>query len=91
MREQSSNYDKEIIQKIRELSIATAIGEKLYGRRTGVPCPIHGGKSRTSFILDHENGFHCFKCGAHGNNFIDFLEAKGYEFKEIYEEYKNEI
>jgi DNA primase len=84
-------YDPEITEKIRALPIADMIGVQLRGKLTGVPCPIHGGSSNNSFFLDRENGFHCFKCGAHGNNFIDYLEAKGYTFTEIYDEFKNEV
>lgn len=84
-------YDKEIVQKIRDISISSMLGVKIYGRRLGIPCPFHNGKSSTSFYLDNKNGFHCFKCGAHGNNFIDFLKQKGYKFEDIYNEFKNDV
>jgi DNA primase len=34
-------------------------------------------------------GYHCFGCGKHGNNAIDFTIDMGYTFKDALEELKN--
>jgi DNA primase len=47
-------------------------GEQLRG-----PCPIHnskGSKSRSFVVSLRKNAFHCFECGAHGNQ-LDLLVA----------------
>lgn len=85
-----SRYDKEIIQRIRELSVAAMIGEKLYGRYKMIRCPFHD-DSTPSFKLNDDNSFYCFGCEAKGRNFIDYLLLKGYKFKDIYEEFKNDV
>lgn len=83
-------YDKEIIEKIRNISIADAIGEKLYGRYKMIRCPFHD-DSTPSFKLNDDNSFYCFGCDVQGNNFIDFLRRKGYSFPKIYEEYSKDV
>lgn len=61
------------VEKVRNLSIADAIGEKL-GRRIKIPCPMPDHNDKTpSFLVDEDNGYHCFGCGAHGKGFIDFV------------------
>ena len=85
-----NDYDKEIIQKIRNISVATSIGEKVLGRYKLIQCPFHD-DSTPSFKLNDDNSFYCFGCDVKGNNFIDYCKAKGYGFKEIYEEFKNDV
>ena len=85
-----SNYDKEIIEKIRALPIANMIGVKLYGRYKMINCPFHD-DSTPSFKLNDDNSYYCFGCDAKGKNFIDYLIKKGYTFPEIYEEFKDDV
>lgn len=55
-------------------------------KRTSIRCPMPNHNDKTpSFLLDAENGYHCFACGVHGNNAIDFCQDldPGSSFTEI--------
>jgi len=82
-----SKYDPEVIERIRNISIADMIGVKVHSRYKMMNCPFHD-DSTPSFKLNDDNSFYCFGCEAKGNNFIDYLTLKGYKFKDIYEEFK---
>lgn len=85
-------YKPEITEKIRNLSVARMVGYLERGRRIDGPCPIcSGGNNTPCFSIYPDNSFHCFKCEAHGFNFIDFLKAKGYDFKQIYAEFQDDV
>lgn len=71
----------EEIKRIREVSIATIIGERDSGRRVSIRCPFHNERT-ASFVLYPNNTFHCFGCGANGQGAIDFCVALGYTFVE---------
>lgn len=58
------------IQRAREVPIERLMGIEQDHRRL-VKCPFHHDKT-PSFLIDEENGFHCFGCEAHGSNAIDF-------------------
>lgn len=90
-------WTKEDIQRVRDISIAQTMGVQS-GRRTNIVCPMPNHNDRTaSFLLDEDNGFHCFGCQARGKGFIDFctliLTQDGEEpegiFYKIMEEYGN--
>lgn len=83
-------YDPETTENIRNISIADMIGVKVLGRYKMINCPFHD-DSTPSFKLNDDNSFYCFGCNKKGSNFIDYLEAKGYKFKQIYEEFKDEV
>lgn len=85
----TGKYDPEVIEKIRNLSIADMTGQKNWGRRIDGPCPFCGGGHKTPcFSLYPDNSFYCFSCRATGKNFIDYLTLQGYKFQDIYEEFK---
>lgn len=80
-------WSKEQIDKVRNISIAETMGVSS-GRRKSIQCPMPNHNDSTpSFLIDLDNGYHCFGCKAHGQGFIDFLEDMGYSFEEIMNEY----
>ena len=87
-------YTDNQIQKVREISVANALGVQLNGRKRSICCPFHDDRS-PSFLLNLENGYYCFGCNKRGNGFIDFatevLAQKGVSkedaFCQIMEEY----
>lgn len=72
------------IQDARDYPIENLITEKIkvFGTRKIARCPFH--EERTpSFVIYKTNSFHCFGCGIHGKNAIDFLMKKnGVDFKD---------
>lgn len=55
---------------------------KLVSGKKQTVCPFHK-ESTPSFFIYPNNSYHCFGCGAHGNNAIDFLINRfGYTFIE---------
>lgn len=63
--------DKQI-DRARSVSIHRIIGTK--EKRQNISCPMPGHEDSTpSFLVDENNGYHCFGCGKHGNNAVDFL------------------
>lgn len=90
----TSKYDPEIIEKIRNLSIAQEIGVQVQRKYILMACPFPGHEDSTpSFKLNDDNSYYCFGCvdNKMGYNFIDFLLHKGYTFKEIYDEYSSYV
>lgn len=71
---------KDDIERCRNVSIHELFGLQNKGRRVMVKCPFHDDKT-ASCAMYPNNGFHCFGCGAHGNNAIDFV-MKLYEDEE---------
>ena len=44
------------------------------GKRVVIRCPSENHRDSTpSFAIYKDGGFHCFGCGLHGNNGLDFL------------------
>jgi hypothetical protein len=46
-------------------------------------CPLHGGNNPTAFSANlATGGFHCFNCGAHGGDLVDYvMQRDGIDFK----------
>lgn len=64
-------FTKEEIQRARDVPISQIIGTE--NRRQNLRCPFPDHNDSTpSFLLDGDNGYHCFGCGKHGNNAVDF-------------------
>lgn len=93
------SWNEEDIQRVRDIPLSTELGLR-NGRRMKINCPFPEHRDdNASFLVYENNGFHCFGCGAHGNNFIDFctilLAQNGLEgkeaFKDIMETYGNKI
>lgn len=70
------------LDKLREIRIHQILDVKDNGRRLALRCPFHT-EHTPSFILYPDNSYHCFGCGVHGNNAIDFLEKAGFKFTDI--------
>lgn len=79
--------DKAELERIRAVSIHALYGIDNNGRKIRLPCPIHKG-TKLNFLLDPDNGYKCFSCGASGHGAIDFLVALGATFREAVEELK---
>ena len=60
------------VERMREVPIHTLLGLTNRGRRVTIRCPFHQDKTASLSIYPN-NGFHCFGCGAHGKNAIDFV------------------
>lgn len=70
--------DEAMVQKCREVPIENLVEGSF--ERTGIGlkkmcCPFHNEKT-PSFIIYQDNSWHCFGCGAHGLNAIDFIIKK---------------
>lgn len=77
--------NKEKLEKVRAVRITQLLGIKESGRRQNIRCPFHGEKT-PSCVIFPDNTFHCFGCGAHGNNAIDFVMKLGCNFVEAVKE-----
>lgn len=78
---------KEDIQKIREIPITRLLNLRDTGRRIQIRCPFHKDKTPSCAVYP-DNSYHCFACGAHGNNAIDFVMGLGSSFNEAVNELK---
>ena len=62
------------LQRLRDISIHSIISVRETGRRIDMRCPLDGhNDSDPSFSLYPDNSYHCFGCGRHGNNAVDFI------------------
>lgn len=71
------------IEQAREFPLESLFEGELrttYNRLMGL-CPFHEEKT-ASFVMYPDNSFHCFGCGAHGKNAIDYLQLQGVSFQE---------
>jgi len=59
------------LQLIREVSIHRILSVSNQGRKIPLRCPFHNERT-PSFYLYPDNSYHCYGCGAHGNNALDF-------------------
>ena len=82
--------EQEEIAKLRKVRIHTLLDIKYTGRRVTLQCPFHNDRT-PSFCLYADSSYHCFGCGANGQNVIDFIIELGYSFQEAVEELKKYI
>jgi DNA primase len=80
----------EELQRIREIPITKVLGIQDQGRRRMIKCPFHSDRT-ASMALYPNGGYHCFGCGKHGKNAIDFVVDLGYTFPQALEELKTYI
>lgn len=59
-------------QIIRDIRIHRILNIPDNGRKQMVKCVFHNDRS-PSLLIDTQNGFHCFACGARGKGAIDFV------------------
>ncbi len=84
----NKQWSQEQIQRVRDMSIRSALDIKSGRRRVMIKCPMPEHRdSSPSFLLDEDNGFYCFGCGARGSGFIDLLTSLGFKFQDIMNEY----
>lgn len=76
---------KDKIDDLRKIKITTLLGVKDLGRNVIIRCPLHNERT-PSFVVYPNGGFHCYGCGANGQNAIDLLMAMGATFTEACEE-----
>lgn len=62
----------EQLVRCREVSIHRLMNLTNANRRAMVRCPFHSDRT-ASMAVYPSNGFHCFGCGAHGNNAVDLV------------------
>lgn len=79
-REHKAGYSDEEVQQAREYPLENLIpSPRRVGTRTTCPCPFHNPKGERekspSFFIYSDGSYHCFSCGAHGGNAIDFVMA----------------
>ena len=61
------------LDKLREIRIHSILGLDDNGRKIAISCP-HGNSDRTpSCYIYPDNSYHCFSCGVHGHNALDFM------------------
>lgn len=82
--------NEEDIEVLRNIRIHRILNVRDNGRRLTLPCVFHHDNT-PSFSLYPDNTYHCFGCGAHGSNAIDFVCGLGYNFKDSIKELKSLI
>ncbi len=79
--------NQEMLDLYRKVPLHRLVGNPNISRKIKIRCPIHN--DRTPSMTLYPNGsWHCFGCGAHGHNAIDFCMALGSTFQEALEEIK---
>jgi len=78
----TNKYD---LERIRLIPITKVLGIQDLGRRRMIKCPFHD-DSTASLALYPNGGYHCFGCGKHGHNAIDFCIHLGYTFQQSLQE-----
>lgn len=76
---------KETIERCRNVPLSQLIGLTRHGRRAMIKCPFHSDRTASMAVYPN-NGYHCFGCGKHGNNAVDFVMDLGYSFQEAINE-----
>lgn len=51
-------------------------------RRGRAACPLCKASNPSTLSLDEDRGFHCFKCGVHGDKIAFVMKLEGWEFKD---------
>jgi len=82
---------KEQIDCARKVPIHSILGLVDKGRRITIKCVFHNDHSPSLVIYPRDGGFHCYACGAHGANSIDFSMGLGYTFKDAVKELQDYI
>lgn len=61
------------LNKLRNVSIHGMLGLTNQGRKVAIGCPHGNSDSTPSCYIYPDNSYHCFSCGAHGHNALDFM------------------
>lgn len=82
----AEKLSQEELQRLRNVSIFSILGVPYTGRRKAISCPHGNSDSDPSCWLYPDNTWHCFSCGRHGNNALDFMvEIEGSFLKAVEE------
>lgn len=65
-------FTEQQIENARLYPIHNLVGVPYNGREKKICCPFHGEKT-PSFALYADGHYHCYGCGKHGANAIDFV------------------
>lgn len=79
------NFDE-----LREVKIHKVLGIRDSGQRVNVRCPFHSDRT-PSLSIYPDGSYHCFGCGQHGRNSIDFLLELSGDIKEVINELEKYI
>lgn len=74
----SNKLSEAVIEQARAVPVESLVDSKVInagGGRKKTLCPFHGEKT-PSFMVFGDNHWHCFGCGVHGNNAVDFIMQK---------------
>lgn len=74
------------ISYFRNISIANLLNLPNSKKKIYICCPFHSEKTPSFVIFPNNKGFHCFGCGKHGQNAIDFVMALGFSFSQAIKE-----
>lgn len=66
------NTRKGDVEEARKVPIVGLLNLRRTGRIVHSKCPFHADNT-PSFAVYPDNTYHCFGCGKHGNNAIDFV------------------
>ncbi|WP_029014294.1 DNA primase [Niveispirillum irakense] len=61
------------------------------GREFKAPCPFHNEKTPSFYVNDQKNFFHCFGCGAHGDQIGFVMRYDNLSFMEAVESLAGEV
>ncbi|MFV3077850.1 DNA primase [Niveispirillum fermenti] len=61
------------------------------GREFKAPCPFHNEKTPSFYVNDQKNFFHCFGCGAHGDQIGFVMRYDNLSFMEAVEHLAGEV
>ena len=86
----SAITNMEDLEQLRNIPISRILGLPEKDRRFSIRCPFHA-DTDPSMVIYPDNSFHCFGCGAHGSNSIDFVMKSGCSFQEAIKELKEFI
>lgn len=76
-----ATFNEQQIETARQTPIHLVLGLQANGRNVSVRCVFH--QDRTPSLTIYANGgYHCFGCGANGQNAVDFVMGMGYSFTE---------
>lgn len=84
-------FPNNALDQIRQrLSLLDAVRRKVpslkkKGKGYWACCPFHNEKSPSFQVLEQEQFYHCFGCGAHGDIFTFTMETEGGTFPEVVE------
>lgn len=71
----SNRHSDDVVQRCREVPIENLFDAHIHNAGNGrkrMCCPFHNERTGSFFIFP-DNTWHCFGCGAHGHNTIDFI------------------